>query len=147
MHWRYVIFVIYLWYVVFFGGRGLKWKVSLVENVSHSSLFIGVQEIIGIQLIIFIHLVAVPNCHWSEWKRWDSCSATCGRGLQEWRRRCNCIPPVPGGGHCPGFPTKKEDCNNPCPPPPMPGLSYILQSRLKGPTSEVGDASYFSTNI
>ena len=93
------------------------------------------------------HLVVVPNCQWSEWKRWNSCSATCGPGLQEWRRRCDCIPPVPGGGHCPGFPTKKEDCNNPCPPPPMPGLSYILQSRLKGPFSLVGYASYSSTNI
>ena len=48
---------------------------------------------------------------WCQWERWDSCSTTCGPGLEQWGRRCECPHPGPGGRYCPGLGSKREACN------------------------------------
>ena len=62
---------------------------------------------------------------WCQWEPFGMCSTTCGPGIQDWTRRCECPPPGPGGMQCPGMPTKTEECKNlPC------GGCWICQSLI-----------------
>ncbi|XP_041359749.1 SCO-spondin-like isoform X3 [Gigantopelta aegis] len=46
---------------------------------------------------------------WDVWSDWDSCSLTCGGGIQ-WRTR-NCTGPFYGGQDCAGSANQSRDCN------------------------------------
>ena len=62
--------------------------------------------------------VAPKNCLWSDWT-WESCSATCGGGIQNGTRTV-AQPAEYGGSECTGPSTSTqrcntEDCPGPCP--------------------------------
>ncbi|KAG8436526.1 hypothetical protein GDO86_007581 [Hymenochirus boettgeri] len=52
----------------------------------------------------------------SEWLPWQSCSVTCGQGVQQRIRRCDNPLPANGGLYCQGEDTERQSCKNkPCP--------------------------------
>ncbi|CAH8874719.1 unnamed protein product [Trichobilharzia szidati] len=63
----------------------------------------------------------LPPCpvggSWSPWSPWSECSATCGEGgTQNRRRTCDNPPPSNGGRSCPGQELMVRACNRgPCP--------------------------------
>nr|CAJ65510.3 HyTSR1 protein [Hydra vulgaris] len=53
---------------------------------------------------------------WSKWEDYDSCTLTCGGGIQRARRTCNNPLPKFGGADCVGVSLDIRSCNNfPCP--------------------------------
>lgn len=53
---------------------------------------------------------------WSEWTEFESCSVTCGSGLNKRSRSCTNPKPEYGGNNCTGNDTKTQDCQErPCP--------------------------------
>nr|ADX36088.1 thrombospondin-1 [Ambystoma mexicanum] len=65
------------------------------------------------------------NGHWGPWSLWDTCTVTCGGGVQKRGRLCNNPAPQYGGKECQGDASEgqlcnKEDCpidgclSNPC---------------------------------
>ncbi|KAM9332252.1 A disintegrin and metalloproteinase with thrombospondin motifs 15-like [Pholidichthys leucotaenia] len=53
---------------------------------------------------------------WGNWGPFDTCSRTCGGGVQLCRRECNNPVPSNGGKYCQGVRVKYRSCNlNPCP--------------------------------
>ncbi|XP_068096243.1 hemicentin-1 isoform X2 [Hyperolius riggenbachi] len=56
------------------------------------------------------------NGGFSEWLPWQSCSVTCGQGVQKRMRLCNNPAPANGGLHCQGEESESRICQNkPCP--------------------------------
>ncbi|XP_022801546.1 uncharacterized protein LOC111339216 [Stylophora pistillata] len=56
------------------------------------------------------------NGGWSGWRRWSSCSRSCGGGTQRRVRTCTNPPPRNGGSTCPGRNILVRSCNtNRCP--------------------------------
>uniref|UniRef100_A0A672SB30 Thrombospondin-1 n=1 Tax=Sinocyclocheilus grahami TaxID=75366 RepID=A0A672SB30_SINGR len=51
------------------------------------------------------------NGGWGPWSPWDTCSATCGGGVQNRKRLCNNPVPVYGGKDCVGDAKAKQLCN------------------------------------
>ncbi|XP_078687492.1 hemicentin-1-like isoform X2 [Branchiostoma floridae x Branchiostoma belcheri] len=47
----------------------------------------------------------------SPWQPWESCSTTCGEGVQTRRRRCDNPPPANNGHFCVGPHTESKTCN------------------------------------
>ena len=53
---------------------------------------------------------------WSCWGLWESCSTTCGEGIQARLRSCDMPLPANGGRKCPGMNSESRKCNtSPCP--------------------------------
>ena len=53
---------------------------------------------------------------WSQWSPVGDCSVTCGKGLQEWTRKCNSPPPSGEGSECIGQSSQTKECQEqPCP--------------------------------
>lgn len=50
---------------------------------------------------------------WTEWSPWNSCSRTCGRGMQVSTRHCTNPPPGRGGEKCKGNHIKTKSCDGP----------------------------------
>uniref|UniRef100_A0A8C6USJ7 Thrombospondin 1b n=1 Tax=Neogobius melanostomus TaxID=47308 RepID=A0A8C6USJ7_9GOBI len=56
------------------------------------------------------------NGDWGPWSPWDTCSLTCGGGVQTRKRLCNNPPPKYGGKECIGEAKNTKMCNkNACP--------------------------------
>uniref|UniRef100_A0A673IWW5 Thrombospondin-1 n=1 Tax=Sinocyclocheilus rhinocerous TaxID=307959 RepID=A0A673IWW5_9TELE len=51
------------------------------------------------------------NGGWGPWSPWDTCSATCGGGVQNRKRLCNNPVPVYGGKDCVGDAKANQLCN------------------------------------
>nr|DBA18217.1 TPA: hypothetical protein GDO54_016492 [Pyxicephalus adspersus] len=52
----------------------------------------------------------------SEWLPWQSCSVTCGQGVQKRKRLCDNPAPANGGLYCQGEESETRSCQNkPCP--------------------------------
>lgn len=51
------------------------------------------------------------NGEWDAWSTWDSCSTTCGTGLQSRQRNCSNPRPSNGGEHCFGESTDYRSCH------------------------------------
>lgn len=53
--------------------------------------------------------------NWSQWSEWETCSVTCGGGLQRRLRNCDNPPPAFGGDDCSGESEEIRPCNEiPC---------------------------------
>ncbi|TNN06222.1 Hemicentin-1, partial [Schistosoma japonicum] len=54
---------------------------------------------------------------WGSWTPWSACTATCGAGLSQRRRRCDSPPPSNGGRSCVGEAVEDVMCEGlpPCP--------------------------------
>ncbi|CAE7923300.1 HMCN1 [Symbiodinium necroappetens] len=51
------------------------------------------------------------NCQWADWEAWQSCSASCGTGLQT-RERQKAIPAEHGGADCEGLAKDSVACSS-----------------------------------
>lgn len=56
-------------------------------------------------------LVFKVNGNWGPWSPWDTCSLTCGGGVQTRTRLCNGPAPKHGGKECVGDAKDSEMCN------------------------------------
>lgn len=54
---------------------------------------------------------SVVNGNWGPWSPWDTCSLTCGGGLQTRKRLCNDPAPKFGGKECVGDAKDTQMCN------------------------------------
>lgn len=52
------------------------------------------------------------NGGWGPWSPWDTCTVTCGRGVQYRKRLCSDPVPKYGGKDCVGDATMSQMCNN-----------------------------------
>ena len=61
-------------------------------------------------IICFFFLVVDGN--YSEWSEFQTCSVTCGKGIQSRTRSCINPPPQHGGKNCSGFglPVETKEC-------------------------------------
>lgn len=55
--------------------------------------------------------LCLVNGGWGPWSPWDTCSVTCGGGVQNRKRLCNSPPPKFGGKECVGDETSTQLCN------------------------------------
>ncbi|MGH0130883.1 UNVERIFIED_CONTAM: hypothetical protein FKN15_018346 [Acipenser sinensis] len=51
------------------------------------------------------------NGKWGPWSMWDTCTVTCGGGVQKRKRLCNNPPAKYGGKDCIGEPKESQLCN------------------------------------
>lgn len=51
------------------------------------------------------------NGNWGPWSLWDTCTVTCGGGVQTRKRICNDPPPKHGGKECVGDSKATQLCN------------------------------------
>lgn len=51
------------------------------------------------------------NGNWGPWSPWDTCTLTCGGGVQTRKRLCNDPPPKYGGKDCVGEAKDTQMCN------------------------------------
>lgn len=64
-----------------------------------------------INLSCFLLVFSVVNGNWGPWSPWDTCSLTCGGGLQTRKRLCNDPAPKFGGKECVGDAKDTQMCN------------------------------------
>lgn len=57
-------------------------------------------------------LLPKVNGNWGPWSPWDTCSLTCGGGVQIRKRLCNDPEPKHGGKDCVGDSKDIQTCNN-----------------------------------
>lgn len=60
---------------------------------------------------VFAFLPTV-NGNWGPWSPWDTCTLTCGGGVQIRKRLCNDPEPKHGGKECVGDAKDIQTCNN-----------------------------------
>ncbi len=75
--------------------------------------------------IQYVHFLFIKKCNcpnfccvfflvnggWGPWSPWDTCSATCGGGVQNRKRLCNNPVPMYGGKDCVGDAKARQICN------------------------------------
>lgn len=49
---------------------------------------------------------------WTSWTSWDTCTVTCGGGMQSKSRTCDNPPPQYGGAYCVGYSSNTQTCNS-----------------------------------
>ena len=60
---------------------------------------------------LYFTLAVVVEGHWSPWRPWESCSATCGGGKQLRGRSCSNPEPANGGADCVGPSEDTKTCS------------------------------------
>lgn len=74
--------------------------------------------------------ICLVNGGWGPWSPWDTCSATCGGGVQNRKRLCNSPLPKYGGKDCVGDGTATQLCNKQaCPIGESPHYSHSRSNR------------------
>lgn len=62
-------------------------------------------------LTSFFCVPSSVNGNWGPWSPWDTCSLTCGGGVQSRKRLCNDPEPKFGGKECVGDSNESQLCN------------------------------------
>lgn len=66
-----------------------------------------------ISLSLFrLYLLAPVNGEWGNWHAWNTCTTTCGCGLQNRLRDCNHRSPRNDGNYCDGVSMETHVCNS-----------------------------------
>ncbi|KAM9324527.1 hemicentin-1 [Gastrophryne carolinensis] len=90
-------------------------KIVAARKEDTSMYECSATNIMGTVVSKFSFTVQVHG-RFSEWLPWQSCSASCGQGVQKRMRLCNNPAPANGGLYCEGEEFEIRDCQNkPCP--------------------------------
>ena len=85
------------------------WLIRLCLTARHMWTIINCNSL----TLISAHFIV--NGGWSHWRKWSSCSKTCGTGDQHRKRSCDNPPASNGGKPCAGAGTEFRKCNTaPC---------------------------------
>ncbi|XP_078498867.1 hemicentin-1 [Lissotriton helveticus] len=86
-------------------------RISSAQKEDTSEYECVARNVIG-SVLVKIPLTVQVHGGFSEWFEWQTCSVTCGHGVQKRSRRCNSPLPANGGRHCHGPDTESRDCQN-----------------------------------